>query len=119
MLDKPVNIGRMDRRLRILEPVTETNETYNERINTFYRQFAVVFGERLTQPVRNLYEGDQIVALNTVRYRARFIEDVTTQMLIADGTEFFKILGIEPVDRRKFMYITCQKRDNDAAVLET
>jgi hypothetical protein len=66
-----------------------------------------------------MYEGNQIVALNTVRYRARFIEDVTTEMLVVDDLEYLRVLGIEPIDRRQFMYLTCMKRDNDTAISET
>lgn len=109
----------MYRRLRILEPVSEVDATTNETLVNWWQEFAVTYGERLSQPVNELYEANQLVALSTVRYRARFIEDVTTQMLLQDDGEYLKIIGVEPLDRRQFMYVTAQKRDNQETISET
>lgn len=119
MAGRKNEIGPMYRRLRVLEPVTEVDATTNEVLANWWQEFAVTFGQRLSQPINELYEANQMVALNTVRYKARFIDDMTTQMLVQDDQEYYKIIGIETIDRREFMYLTVQKRDNQETINET
>lgn len=119
MLGRGNNFGQYDRELRILQPVYVTDASTNEETVSGYTLFATVWGKRLSQPSREIYESAQLVALKTVRYETRFLDGVLETFIVDDGDEKLRIIGVERFDRQSRLIITTQKRDNDEPFFET
>jgi SPP1 family predicted phage head-tail adaptor len=109
---KPLNVGKLDRRIVIHYSSETADADTNEPVKT-YSTLATVWAQRLTNASVEKFEADQQVALQTVRYRVRYRSDVAETMRIVDNGVVFEILGIEQVDRKSSMILSAQLRDNE------
>ncbi len=107
------NIGTMDTFLTIQQPVKTSYPSNNEQIET-WADLATCWAEKIVNPKSvEGFEGDQQVAKKKYYFRIRYRSDINEQMRVVRGTEINYIMGIEELDRKKFLILTTEKRDND------
>lgn len=107
------NIGRMDTQL-LIESATVTRDSVTGEELSTWATFATVWAEKLRQPASSeQIEADQQVAKKTARWKIRHLDGVLDTMRINRSSEISYISGIEEVDRKKFLILTVEKRDND------
>ncbi len=107
------NTGAMDTFLTIQQEVKSQDPLTNEQIVT-WTDLGTCWAEKIVNPKSmEGFEGDQQVAKKNYFFRIRYREDLTEQMRVVRGTEINYIKGIQELDRKKFLIVTTEKRDND------
>lgn len=107
------SIGRLDRRIDILEHTQGTDFAGGETITWSVKAHAwahMVYQQVGTQEA---YTGDGIqqVATQTVTFTIRFLDGVTAKMRIQYDSELYDIEQIAELGRKMYLSITCKKRD--------
>ncbi len=106
------NIGQMDTFLTIQEP-TETRDLVTNEVLITWDDFADVWAEKMRDPEsEERIEASQQVARTKSVFRIRYLVGLTeTMRMVRDGVYNY-ILGIEERDRKKFLIVTTERRDN-------
>ncbi len=106
------NIGAMDVYLTIQQEVKSRSATSSEELIT-WTDFGNCWAEKIRDPQSaEVFEADQQVAKKKYYFRIRYQEGITETMRLVRGEEINYISGIEELDRKKFLIITTEKRDN-------
>lgn len=109
------HVGRMDTQIIIEQPTVVANSVTNEQ-NITWSTYATVWAEKLRMPASTeQVEADQVVANKTARYKIRHTDGVLETFRINRDGEVMYISGIEEVDRKCFLILTVQRRDNDGS----
>jgi SPP1 family predicted phage head-tail adaptor len=106
-----IHFGQLDVRVRIEEPTVETNSVTGEKTITSWTEVTRIWAKRLSASDEK-FEANQMVALNSSAYMIRFNDDIDETMRVNDGEEYHYIKGIERVDRKQYMMLKTEKRDN-------
>lgn len=106
-----IHFGQMDVRVTIEEPTESIDSVTGERKITAWPTFQKVWAKRMSLSDER-FEANQAVSLTGNAYVIRHLSGVTPLMRVNDGTEYFYIKGIETVDRKQFMVLKTEARDN-------
>lgn len=111
------HIGRMDVFLTIQEPTRSRDATTSEEVLS-WSNWKTTWAEKVSVQRTNgpfskeIVEGEQIVAKKQSHFRIRYIDGLTEDMRVLRSGVAEYILGIEEQDRRKFLILTTESRDN-------
>ncbi len=107
------NIGAMDTELLLEQEVKTRDAVTNEEL-VAWETVGTIWAEKIRNPVSDeSFEGDQQVAKLRSFFRVRWAElNETMRVTRQDTDEVTYIKGIEEIDRRKFLILTTEKRDN-------
>lgn len=114
------DIGKMDVLLTIQEP-TETRHAVTSEVVTAWSTFVTAWAEKISDQKtfgpqsKETIEGVQPVANLKSNFKVRYVSGITERMRVVRDTEYHYILGIEEIDRKKFLILKTEKRDNDPA----
>ena len=106
-----VHFGQMDRRVKIESGTESINAVTGERQVSAWTTFKQVWAKRVSVSAEK-FEANQAVALTGNGYVIRYTTGVTELMRVNDGDEYHYIKGIETVDRKQYMVLKTEKRDN-------
>lgn len=107
------NVGKLDTQI-IIEVGTVSKDSLTNEENITWATFATVWAEKLRMPASNeQIEAAQQVAIKTGRWKIRHLDGVLETMRVNRDSEISYISGIEELDRKKFLILTVEKRDND------
>jgi len=104
--------GKLDTPLEVQQP-TEVADDYNQLKITGWTKYVDLMGERITKQVNEQDEAEQLVAIQIVIWRVRYCSGITEKMRLKEGSNYYNILGIEPLGRDRFLLIRTKKRDNE------
>jgi len=109
----------MDRSISIYEPITSKSVSGMETIT--YRKLLAVpntFAEVTwqTSKAKERDEGKQRVATTTAEFRIRYRADLTQAMIIYSEGLYYDIMKINPLDRRRFLLVEAEEKDNDWSI---
>lgn len=105
-----MNIGRLDRRLRI-ETATQTRDEWNHPVDT-WETLATVWASRRDRRANEQTETNQTVGVSVVEWTIRHRDDITTDARVVDaygGT--YEIRGIQEVGRREGLRLITERRE--------
>ena len=106
------DIGKMDVFLTIEEP-TVTRDAETSEAVTAWSEFATVWAEKIRNPrSEEMIEASQQVEKAKSFFRIRWIDGLTAGMRMVRDEENNYILGIEELDRKKYLIVTTERRDN-------
>lgn len=106
------NPGRRDVKIVVESPSTARNTTYGDTA-AVWSTFATVYGSEMKPPASSeSHEADQQVAVQVSKYKIPYLQGLTEKMRFNIGGDYKYVKGIELWDRRKFMAVTTEKRDN-------
>jgi head-tail adaptor len=110
---EPVHFGQMDVRVTIEEPTVAVNATTSERTISGWTTFRKVWAKRISSSSEK-FEANQAVALTGGSYMIRHLDGVTETMRVNDTAleQYHYILGIERVDRKRYLLLKTERRDN-------
>lgn len=114
------DIGKMDVLLTIQEP-TETRHATTSEVVTTWSTFVMAWAEKLSDQKtmgpqsKESVEGEQKVANTKSNFKVRWVSGIHERMRVVRDSEYHYILGIEELDRKKFLILKTEKRDNDTA----
>jgi len=108
-----IHFGQLDVRVVIEEPTVAVQSVSSERLITGWTTVRKVWAKRASESAEKI-EANQGVAITKNGYVIRYMEDVNETMRINDIalSEYHYILGIERVDRKRFMVLHTERRDN-------
>lgn len=104
--------GELDRRVVVKYQVTTNETTTNQELVT-WTTLKSKWVKRLIQKSNESFEANQQVANQEVKFFGRYDADLDETMAIEDDGVRYYIKGIESVDRKTSMTLTCEKRDNE------
>jgi len=107
-----MQLGELRRVIRI-DHFTLAADGNNQEIKT-WSKLATVWAKVSYVSGGEVYEADQRVALRIAKFFIRYRSDVDETCRILYDTKYYDILGIEEVDRKRFLVIKCQYADRDA-----
>lgn len=108
---KGISFGEFDVKITI-QSVTTANHAITNEPETTYSTLATVWSKRLGPKSNEVIEADQTVAVGPARFMIRRRTDVTERMRIVDGSNTYRISGIEDFGRQGYLILTAEKRDN-------
>jgi SPP1 family predicted phage head-tail adaptor len=106
-----INLGQMDVLITIVRVTTTKNSVTNEPEEA-YTDLDTVYAKRLGPVSKEQYEANQLVAVGTSRFMIRRRDDINETMIVVDGTNSYRISGIEDFGRQGYQILTVVKRDN-------
>lgn len=112
------DIGKMDVFLTIQEP-TETRHATTSEVVTAWSTFSQAWAEKVSDqktygPMsKEEIEGGQPVAKLRSNFKIRYQDGITERMRVVRDSEYHYITGIEEIDRKKFLILRTEQRDND------
>lgn len=105
----------LDRKITFYEPVLVKSasgaETKSYRKITVSDWFAEVVWKGNNSGEKD--EGKQRVATTTATFKMRYYSPITQVMIIEMEGIYFDILKINPLDRRQWMQLEAEQKDND------
>jgi hypothetical protein len=107
-----IRIGELDRKVTIKQKSVTSESLTNEEVIT-YSTLRSVFMKRLGPKSNESFEANQQVAVSTVQYFGRYYGDYDETMILDDDGIEYHIKGIEVMDRKSGVKLTCEKRDNE------
>jgi head-tail adaptor len=111
------DIGKMDVFLTIQEP-TETRHATTSEVVTAWSDFSNAWAEKVSDQKtfgpqsKEEFENGQSVAKLRSNFKIRYQSGITEKMRLVRSGEYHYITGIEEIDRRKFLILRTEKRDN-------
>lgn len=111
------DIGKMDVFLTIEEP-TETRHATTSEVVTAWSTFGTAWAEKVSDQKtfgpqsKEEFEAGQQVAKLRSNFKVRYQAGITEKMRLVRSSEYHYITGIEEIDRRKFLILKTEKRDN-------
>lgn len=106
-----IHFGQFDVRVKIEQPTETIDPVTGERKITAWTEFARLWAKRMSESSER-FEADQAVALTGSGYIVRHYDGITELMRVNDDDEYHYIKGIEKVDRKRFLVLKTEKRDN-------
>lgn len=106
-----IHFGQLDVKIRIEQPTESVNAVTSERTVSTWTEFARRWAKRMSASDER-FEANQAVALTGNGYLIRHTDGITEAMRVNDGGEYHYIKGIERVDRKQYMVLKTEKRDN-------
>lgn len=106
-----IHFGQLDRRVTIETPTESRHSVTGEVLTSTWSTFKKVWAKRVSVSAEK-FEANQAVALTGNGYMIRYLSDVTEMMRVNDGDVYHYIKGIETVDRKQYMVLKTEKRDN-------
>ena len=103
------NSGRMDKRV-LLQVYTEKVGTNGERTST-WSDYDYRWAELITTSGSEGKEGDMYVIATSSTFRLRFDAVVTEKYRLLFRNRIYNILGINEIDRKRFMDLSCEAGD--------
>jgi len=101
--------GKMDKRV-LLQVYTETVGTNGERTST-WSDYDWRWAAELSSNANETKEGDLLIIGTTTTFRLRFDAKVTEKYRLLFRNRIYNILGINEVDRKRFMDLSCEAGD--------
>lgn len=106
------NPGRRDVKITV-ESATQSKHAVTGEIEETWANFAAVWGQEMKPPgSREGFEADQQVALQTRKYKIPYLAGLTEKMRFDIVGLKYYVSGIENWDRRKYLAVTVERRDN-------
>jgi len=103
-----MHAGRMNRRIEI-QQVVEVLNSFNEPIET-WKKYRTVWSEVV--PVRTssgeAFRAPQLVSVNRVIFRIRYISGITNKMRISYGGDYYDIKTSAELGRREVLEILAE-----------
>ena len=106
-----IHFGQFDVRVTIEQPTEAINSVTGERTISAWTTFQKVWSKRMSLSDER-FEANQAVSLTGNAYMIRSLTGISPLMRVNDGSEYFYIKGIETVDRKQYMVLKTEKRDN-------
>jgi len=106
------NPGRRDIKITVEQATESRHATTGEKVYS-WSNYAAVWGQQMKPPASNeTYEADQQVAVQVSRYKIPYLGGLTEKMRFNIAGVYHYIKGIEEWDRRKYLAVTVERRDN-------
>jgi head-tail adaptor len=105
------DIGKMDVFLTIQEP-TETRHATTSEVVTAWSDFSNAWAEKVSDQKTFGPQSKESVAKLRSNFKIRYQSGITEKMRLVRSGEYHYITGIEEIDRRKFLILRTEKRDN-------
>jgi len=105
---------RLDRKISIYQPVLVKSSSGME--TKTYTLLTSTFAQVRWEGGSERPNGKQRVATLTCVFGIRFRSDLKETMVIEFENQFFDITNILPKDRRQFIEILAEKKDNDWSI---
>lgn len=106
-----IHFGQFDTRVTIETPTESIDSVTGERKISAWTTFQKVWSKRMSLSDER-FEANQAISLTGNAYVIRHLSGVTAIMRVNDGDSYFYIKGIETVDRKQYMVLKTEKRDN-------
>ena len=106
-----IHFGQFDVKVTIEEPTEVINSVTGERTISVWTTFKRVWSKRVSLSDER-FEANQAVSLTGSAYMIRHLSGVTALMRVNDNSSYFYIKGIETVDRKQYMVLKTEQRDN-------
>ena len=106
-----IHFGQMDTKVTIEQPTELINSVTGERTVSAWTTFKKVWSKRMSLSDEK-FEANQAILLTGNAYMIRYLSGVTSLMRVNDGDSYFYIKGIETVDRKQYMVLKTEQRDN-------
>lgn len=107
-----MNPGKLDRLLTVEEDIGTTKDSRGEHIRSWDTYCTIWSKVEYDSGIEN-EESDQLVGISTLTVTCRYDSGITQKMRIKDGSDYYGIEGIQPLQGRMYMTLKCVKRDND------
>lgn len=109
-----IHFGQLDVRIKIEEPTISKNSVTSEDTTSAWTEVKKVWAKRMSKSDERI-EANQGVAFTGSTYLIRHTEGIDETMRVNDynAGEYHYIKGIERVDRKQFMILRTEKRDNE------
>tara|TARA_R100000541_G_scaffold13076_1_gene21887 strand:- start:12813 stop:13142 length:330 start_codon:yes stop_codon:yes gene_type:complete len=105
-----MNIGALDRRVRIQKPITTAND-YGELVAT-YSVYATVWAAIERKPfAREAVSGEQNISFQSVTFIIRYSDDVsilTPSHQISYKGDIYNVLGVQEVGRNEQLRVVTE-----------
>lgn len=108
-INTPYDAGRMDRRV-LLQVGSVTKATNGERTET-WSDYDWRWAEMMNTSAAEGLEGDRILVSTSATFRMRFDAVVTEKYRLIYRNRIFNIIGVNEVDRKRFMDVMCDSGD--------
>ncbi len=111
-MKKAVHIGKMDRRIDVIKR-NKTRSSTGAEIFTESILISVWAEKKVLKSEEDI--DDKVVTINEYQYMIRYDPDLAAQKIqhlyIRDGIDEFDIYGFDPIGRKQFLKIDCEKRE--------
>lgn len=111
MLSHKEQIGRLDRRITILQATTEKDD-YNADVET-WSTFKTVWAEVVDSAGAEVVQADQPTAVRTTTFTIRWIEGVTETMRVVFDGQLYNVVSIQRPDRKRTLILKTELLDEE------
>lgn len=106
-----IQFAQLDVKVKIEQATSSIHAVTSERLTPTWSEFTRVWAKRMSASDEK-FEASQSVALTGNSYMIRHKEGITEMMRVNDGGTYYYIKGIERADRKQYMILRTEKRDN-------
>lgn len=115
MLQHRENIGRLDRRIVIQQPVN-TKDEYGQETKPTWTTFATPWAKLEDKGGSESYQADQLTASRTTVFTIRWIDGLTEMMRVLYNYRYYDIQSIKNPDRKRTLEVTTLMVDDPEEV---
>lgn len=111
-------IGKLDRRITIIQPVLTTGTSYEDKITSWELIDSVpeVWAKKVETKGNTLVQSDRVVFSQTITWTIRYRTDLNVRMRVVDqNSQVYEIVGIaeSTEDRKRYLDLTTSILDNE------
>lgn len=108
-------LGQLDKYITIETPTISSDSETNQKKITGWTTYKNVWAQRVVKQSTETTEGNQYVFMDMAEFRMHYYDapDINNQMRISFDGDYYYIIGIKPIERKRGWIVTTGKRDNE------
>lgn len=107
-----MNPGKLDTLLTIQQDNGTEKDSAGEHVEV-WETYCTLWAEISYDSGSENGESDQLVGISILIATCRYNSGITQKMRVKNGSEYYGIEGIQPINGRQYMRLKCVKKDND------